>query len=475
LPAFTIKLAAPQILFMNETDVLPKLPPKLKGPWPFGSITWFAKDPLNFCEKIVPGYDGIFEVTSILFRAATDFKRMMFISDPDYVKHILQDNNRNYRKSFGYEMLKLLLGQGLVTSEGDFWRKQRRLIQPAFHRERLAAFAKIMTDECNEMLNKWEPLPDGSVVNLSHALMEMTLRIICKAMFSTDVNDAIEVVNREFNVANEKLIARVLHPLRVPLWIPTAGNLREKKAYSSIHQVVISIIEKRRKSGKHYDDLMAMLMEARDEDTGEMMSDEQIKDEVVTIFLAGHETTSVALAWLFHCLDENPEAETRLLEEAKNVLNGSAVGLDNLRQLEYTKMVIDETMRLYPPVWGLGRHAYEDDVIDGYLIPKDTNCFIPIFYLHRAEKYWKEPLKFMPERFNKENSKDRHRFVYFPFGGGPRLCIGNNFALMEMQLAVPMIVQRFKLSKPAGFTFKMDPLITMRPKPEMQMVIERRR
>ena len=219
---------------------------------------------------------------------------------------------------------------------------------------------------------------------------------------------------------------------------------------------------------------MAMLMEVKDEDSGEVMSDDQIKDEVVTIFIAGHETTSVALSWLFHCLEENPEVETQLLDESKTVLNGRTPGLGDLAQLEYTRMVMDETMRLYPPVWGVGRHSLEDDVIDGYQIPKDTNCLIPIYFIHRDEKYWPDPLKFIPERFNKENSKDRHRFVYFPFGGGPRQCIGNNFALMEMQLAIPMIVQQFKLHKPAGFKFKKDPLITMRPKPEMQMVITRR-
>ena len=454
--------------------IQPKSVPVLDGPWPLGSATYFAKGPLAFLDAYVPQYDGVFEVTSLFFKMTTDFKKMMFVTNPDYVKHIMQDNNRNYRKSFGYEVLKLLLGKGLVTSEGDFWRKQRRLMQPAFHRDRLAAFSKIMTDACTVMLDKWKALPDKSVINLSHDLMEMTLAIICKAMFSTGVNDVVEVVNREFNVANEKLIARAINPFRIPLWIPTPGNNRENQAYSALHQIVSEVITKRRKSTERYDDLMAMLMEMKDEDTGEMMSDLQIRDEVVTIFLAGHETTSVALAWLFHCLDENPEVEQKLLAEATTALNGRTPALDDLRQLEYTRMVIEETMRLYPPVWGVGRHALEDDMFGEYFIPKDTNCLISIYSIHRDPKYWPEPLKFVPERFSKENSKDRHRFVYFPFGGGPRLCIGNNFALMEMQLAVPMIVQYFKMHKPAGFKFELDPLVTMRPKPEMQMEISRR-
>jgi cytochrome P450 len=397
----------------------------------------------------------------------------MIVSHPDYVKHLLQDNNRNYRKSFGYKVMKLLMGQGLLTSEGDFWRRQRRLMQPAFHRDRLASFAKIMTDECHSLLEKWEALPDKSVVNVSHDMMEMTLTIVCKGMFSTDVDDAIEVVNREFSVANEKLIKRITKPVKIPLWIPTPSNIREKQAYHAIQDVVTEIIEKRRKSSDHYDDLMAMLMEAKDEETGEMMSDSQIKDEVVTIFLAGHETTAVALTWLFHCLDENPEVESRLVQEVKTVLNGRTPRLEDLRQLDYTRMVIEETMRLYPPAWIIGRRAHGDDEIDGYFIPKDTNCLIPVYQIHRDERYWEEPLKFKPERFSKENSKNRHKFIYFPFGGGPRLCIGNNFALMEMQLVVPMILQHFHLHKPENFKFKQDPLITMRPEPEMRMEVSK--
>ncbi len=460
---------------MTEMTTTDKHAPVVKGPWLLGSVIYFAQDPLHCLVKYVPQYDGIFQLTSSFLKLTTGLRRLMIVSHPDYVKQILQENNRNYRKSMGYEIMKLLMGQGLLTSEGDFWRRQRRLMQPAFHRDRLAAFARIMTDECNDLLKKWDNLPDKSIVNLSRDMMEMTLSIVCKAMFSTDVGDAIDVVSREFGIANEKIIRRITRPVKFPLWIPTPGNIREKKAYDAIHRVVAGIIEKRRNSSERYDDLMAMLMEAKDEDTGEMMSDSQIKDEVVTIFLAGHETTAVALTWLFHCLDENPEAENKLLQEAKTILNGRTPALDDLRQLDYTRMVIEETLRLYPPAWIIGRRANEDDVIDGYFIPKDTNCLIPVYQIHRDERYWEEPLKFKPERFSKENSKHRHKFVYFPFGGGPRLCIGNNFALMEMQLTVPMILEHFQLRKPENFKFKQDPLITMRPEPEMKMEIRRRK
>lgn len=435
----------------------------------FGSIHLFAKDPLKFFNDYQYQYDGIFRVKSPKY-----LEQIVVISKPDYVKHILQDNNKNYHKSFGYTIMKLLLGNGLLTSEGDFWRRQRRLAQPAFHRDRLATFVKIMTDAGNTHIKKWDSLPDGATVNLSTAMMQVTVDIVCKAMFSSDVEDAVAVVNKEFNVANEKLINRITSPVKIPLWLPTPGNIREQNSYKAIREVVEKIIDKRRQSAEHYDDLLAMLMEAKDEDTGEMMSNEQILDEVVTIFLAGHETTAVALTWLFHCLEENSEAEEKMLADAQNVLHGNIPQLEDLRALEYTRMVIDETMRLYPPAWVIGRHALNDDEIDGYHIPKGVNTLIPVYAIHRDKRYWDEPEKFMPERFSKEKAKSYHKFLYFPFGGGPRLCIGNNFALMEMQLIAPMILQRYKLRKPKGFQFKQDPLITMRPEPEMLMQVYKR-
>ena len=450
-------------------STLKQLPVLNAGNPIFGSIHLFAKDPLKFFIDYQYQYDGIFRVKSPSY-----LEQIVVVSKPDYVKHILQDNNKNYHKSFGYTIMKLLLGNGLLTSEGDFWRRQRRLAQPAFHRDRLAAFVKIMTDAGSTLLQKWDTLPDGTTINLSTAMMQVTVDIVCKAMFSADVEDAVAVVNKEFNVANEKLIKRITSHIKIPLWLPTPGNIREKNSYKAIRGVVEKIIDKRRQSTEHYDDLLAMLMEAKDEDTGEMMSNEQILDEVVTIFLAGHETTAVALTWLFHCLEENPEVESKLLDEAKNILQGNTPQLDDLRALEYTRMVIDETMRLYPPAWVIGRHSLGDDEIDGYHIPKGINTLIPVYAIHRDKRYWDEPEKFIPERFSKEKTKSYHKFLYFPFGGGPRLCIGNNFALMEMQLIVPMIVQHYKLRKPKGFQFKQDPLITMRPEPEMQMQIWRR-
>ncbi|MCF8465607.1 MAG: cytochrome P450 [Flavobacteriales bacterium] len=450
------------------------MPPLVKDGWPIGSARLFAEDPIAFCEKYIPQMGGVFQIKSIFFLVIREFEYVVLVTDPDMVKHIMVDNNRNYVKSYAYRVLKVLLGEGLLTSEGDFWRKQRRLLQPGFHRDRLATFVQIMTQAGQELVDKWSALPKGTEVDVSTSMMEMTLNIVCRAMFSSDVRDAMEVVNREFDLANENLINRVTNPFPLPYWLPAPSVKREKEGYNAIKNVVADIIEKRRSSKEKYDDLLAMLMEVEDADTGEKMSNKQIQDEVITIFLAGHETTAVALTWMMHCLEENPEVEEKLAEEEKRVLNGGTPVLDDLRELEYTRMVIDETLRLYPPAWIIGRHTLAEDQLGEYRIPNNTNCLIPVYYIHRDPKNWDEPLKFIPERFNKENSKGRHKFAYFPFGGGPRLCIGNNFALMEMQLIAPMLVRAFKLRKPKGFEFKKEPLVTMRPSPHMKMVLTSR-
>ncbi|MCF8461699.1 MAG: cytochrome P450 [Flavobacteriales bacterium] len=450
------------------------MPPLVKDGWPIGSARLFAEDPIAFCEKYIPQMGGVFQIRSIFFLVIKEFEHVVLVTDPDMVKHIMVDNNKNYVKSYAYRVLKVLLGEGLLTSEGDFWRKQRRLLQPGFHRDRLATFVQIMTEAGQELVDKWSVLPKGTEVDVSTGMMEMTLDIVCRAMFSSDVTDAMEVVNREFDMANENLINRVTNPFPLPYWMPLPSVKREKQGYDAIKNVVADIIEKRRSSTEKYDDLLAMLMEVEDADTGEKMSNKQIQDEVITIFLAGHETTAVALTWMMHCLEENPEVEEKLAQEERRVLNGRTPVLEDLRQLEYTRMVIDETLRLYPPAWIIGRHSMGDDQLGGYHIPVNTNCIIPVYYIHRDPKNWHEPLKFIPERFDKENSKGRHKFAYFPFGGGPRLCIGNNFALMEMQLIAPMLVRAFKLRKPKGFEFKKEPLITMRPSPHMKMVLTSR-
>lgn len=457
----------------KEKERALNMPPIAKGQSFIGSARDFANDPLRFFETAIPKYGDVFQVRSVFFRFISKFKTIVIVSDPDVIKHIMQDNNRNYIKSYGYRVLKLLLGEGLLTSEGDFWRKQRKLLQPGFHKERLASFVQIYAQASDDLVKDWSQ-SEGKEIDLSEAFMRLTLNVVCKSMFSTDVGDAMEIVNREFDYANERLIQRIKNPFPLPLWFPLPHVARERKSYDDIKKIVHQIIEKRRSSTHSYNDLLAMLMEVEDAETGEKMSNQQIQDEVITIFLAGHETTAVALTWLIHCLMENPDVLVKLRAEEKAVLNGRTPEIDDLRQLTYTKMVIDETLRLYPPAWIIGRHSLGADKLGSYEIPANTNCLVPVYYMHRNPKFWKNPEAFIPERFQKEETQKRHKFVYFPFGGGPRLCIGNNFALMEMQVIVPMLVRAFDFVNTPSAAVKKDPLITMRPNPHFKAIVQKR-
>lgn len=445
------------------TPTLPQ-PPAVPGHWLFGSGLDLALNPIEFLGKNSKKHGGIYRLTS-------RFKKLVVVQDPDLVKHILQDNNKNYIKSFGYDVLGLLLGKGLLTSEGDFWRKQRRLAQPAFHRERLNALVNTMVACTKDYLDVLER-KRGQEVDMSKEMMHVTLHIVAKSLFGSNVTDIVEAVGREMDIAQELAIERISNPFKLPMWIPTPGNLREKKSLDRLDKVMMDIIEKRRADPTPYDDLLQMLMEAKDEDTGEQMSDRQLRDECMTIFLAGHETTALALTWLWYMAHQNPAELNKLRAEAEQVLQGRDPLMGDVMKLEYTRMTIEETMRLYPPAWVIGRRNVADDTIGGYHIPAPTNLLIPVYQIHRDPDIWDEPLVFNPERFRKDKIKEKHRFAYFPFGGGPRLCIGNNFALMEMQIVVVMLVTRFTFSLVPGHPVVLDPLITLRAKHGMKMKIQ---
>jgi cytochrome P450 len=447
----------------------PGLPPHpAKEHWFFGNAFYLVNFPISFIEESMPSFDGIFLLTS-------RFLKMMIVNEPEYVKHIMQDNNKNYTKWLRNDVLELLLGNGLLTSEGDFWRRQRRLSQPAFHRERLALTADTMVNCTQKLVEKLEALPDKQGVDISKEMMGLTLDIVARAMFSTDVKEAVETVSREIEIASQLIIQRFKEPFRFPIWVPTPRNVKEKESVARLDAVLSSIIQARRKNTERFDDLLSMLMEAKDEDTGEQMSDAQLRDETMTIFLAGHETTAVALTWFWYLLDKNPIEAQKVYDEIDQVLQGRTPALADLHNLYYTKMAIDESLRLYPPAWITGRENMEEDEIGGYRIPKGYALLIPVYHIHRDPRIWKEPTKFMPERFTKENFKDIHRFAYFPFGGGPRQCIGNNFALMEMQLVIAMLVQKFRFKLSPGFEPELNPLVTLRTKNGMKMDVVARR
>lgn len=440
------------------------LPPAVKGHWLFGAGLNFALNPIPFLNKNRAEQGGIYLVPS---RA----KNIMVVQDPELVKYMLQDNNKNFIKSFGYDVLAMLLGKGLLTSEGDFWRKQRRMAQPAFHKERLNAMVSSMVSCTKDYIGKLEA-KRGQEVDLAKEMSHVTLHIVASSLFTSNVDDVVDAVAREMDIAQELAIERISNPFKLPVWIPTPGNLKERKSIARLDKVMLDIIENRRKDPNKYDDLLQMLMEVKDEDTGEQMSDRQLRDECMTIFLAGHETTALALTWLWYTLDNNPDEIEKLRTEAEAVLQGKDPQVEDVMKLEYTRMAIDEGMRLYPPAWAIGRRTVEDDEIGGYRVPKGYNLIIPVYHIHHDPKIWDDAESFIPERFRKGNLKDKHRFAYFPFGGGPRLCIGNNFALMEMQIVVAMMVTKFRFKHVEGHKVVLDPLITLRAKHGMQMHVE---
>ncbi|MFO0611176.1 MAG: cytochrome P450 [Polyangiaceae bacterium] len=434
--------------------------------------------------ELLPGPKGLPVLGSLLdvwddplrlFTAATsEFGpnvRLRFLSldyyllnDPAAIHHVLVQNSSNYRKSRNYQGLKVMLGEGLLTSEGDFWRKQRRLAQPAFHRDRLAAFAGSMVSCTSDMLDRWDREHHGTPFDLHRELMRLTFRIVGKTLLSTELDGAAKDIGDALNVALDWANDYVESLVRVPPWVPTPKNLRFSKAKEVIETLVDRIVAERRRAKDLGGDLLGMLMAAQDDATGERMSDRQLRHELLTLVLAGHETTANALTFVFYLLSLHPGAMRELAAEVERVLGDRAPTLGDLKQLAYTTMVIEEAMRIYPPAWILEREAIEADVVAGVAVPKDAMIGISPFILHRNHELYPNPEGFDPERFRPESSGARGKHHYLPFGGGPRFCIGNAFAMMELQIVVPMIVQRARLDLVPGFRLELDPSVTLRPR-----------
>jgi cytochrome P450 len=435
--------------------------------WLFGSGYLIRDNTHEEVVKLIKKYGEIYSLS-------LPFNRVVIAAKPEYAKYILVDNNKNYRKSLAYDMLRILLGNGLLTSEGDFWKKQRRLAQPAFHKQKLADLTAMMVRRAQEEVERLKKhAQSGEYFDVAPEMTTLTLDIISEAIFSNGVEDEkAELISRQITLLNQYATEKLNDPIRLPPSIPTPFNIRERKAVKVLDDVIYEIIDKRRKEGVSKSDLLSMLLDARDEETGEAMDNKQLRDEVMTIFIAGNETTANAMAWTLYLLSQNPEAEEKMVKELDDKLNaGVELDFTSVMGFHYVRQVIDESMRLYPPAWMVGRRNNEDDEIGGYRIIKDTNVLVPIWYLHRSEKYWSEPLKFKPERFAPENKHNIDRYVYFPFGGGPRLCIGNNFALLEMQIILIHLYRNYKFRLKENFKVEPEPMITLRPRYGMWMKV----
>lgn len=414
----------------------------VRGHFIFGQGFEFKKDPIGFFENMARENKGI---QSFRF----GYLPMISLTAPDLVKHVLQTNNKNYHKGIEYRQLMPLLGKGLLTNEGESWLSQRRLAQPAFHKKRIAGFKKVMEETVDEWVLK---IVNKNEIDIHDFMMRLTMDIVSKTLFSTNVKGKEDVVEEALADAMEMSYARIKRLANWPLWMPSPENNRFKKAIDDLNGVVNGIIEERRKSGARNDDLLDMLMYAEDEDTGAMMSDVQLRDEVMTLFLAGHETTANALTWWVYMMSKNADLRNKLISNLKRS--------DWDYNEPYLKACLEETMRLYPPVWIIGRRAIGDDQIGSTKIKKGDNVLICTKQIHSNADYWDDPKQFNPDRFMGDVNYDK--FLYFPFGGGPRFCIGNNFAMLEMQITAVKILQKVNLE--IEDYIDVDPLITLRPK-----------
>jgi len=458
--------AGPRLLQRKRHDPHPPGPP-----WPTAAQNTFSflRKALDFLLAMRERYGDVVSVPTLV-------GPFTLIFHPDGVRHVLQENHRNYNKDVpDYHVLSLVLGKGLLTNDGGSWLKQRRLIQPAFHRERVAAFGTLMSETALRWTEAWETgsfIETGRPLALTQEMSSLTLSIVAEALFGTDLSAENESVGRALTTVNHLLAKGFYLPWILSL--PTRERRRLHAARSALDTVVEQIIRERRRHRETHGDLLEMLLEARDEETGEGMTDQQVRDEVLTLLLAGQETTANALSWTFSLLAQHPHVEARLQEEYQRVLNGRPAIIEDLPQLPFTRMVVEEAMRLYPPAWGLGRRALGNDEIGDYSIPRGAYVLVFPYVTHRHPAFWERPDEFDPERFSAKLAAERHRFAYFPFGGGPRLCLGNQFALYEAQLILAAILPRYQLRLLPGAVVTPEPLVTLRPRGGLLMTVRRR-
>jgi cytochrome P450 len=452
---------------LSKQNASRRLPPGPKGLPLVGITAELVKDPLGFFYEAFQQYGDI-----VYFHVGN--RQFYMLNHPDDVQHVLQGNHRNFHKASTYEKLRPLLGNGLVTSEGAYWLRQRRLIQPAFHRKHLTVFALVMTQAAGEMLDRWEAsAQNGQPLDVASEFMHVTLEIVSRAMFSTDTAGFSDQIGQNLPIVLERTNERFWELLDLSR-LPTARNRHYWKSLGEMDKVIYQIIEQRRRSSESFDDLLTMLLEAVDEETGERMTDQQLRDEVITIYLAGHETTANALSWAQTLIPIHPEVEGKLQNEVDSVLQGRIPTMEDIPNLTYTRMVIDEVLRVYPSVWSVARTPLTTEEIGGYSIGPGANISLTPYITHRHPAFWEHPEVFDPERFSSERSAGRHPYAYFPFGGGPRLCIGNNFALTEATLLLAMITQRYKLELVPEQVIEPQPVVTLRPRHGVRVYVRPR-
>jgi len=439
-----------------------RYPPGPRQIFPLSGLLSYRKGPLPFFQNLAAQFGDL-----SYFRLGP--QEAFFLNHPDYIKDVLVTNHSSFHKGLALQRAKRLLGEGLLTSEDEVHRRQRRLAQPAFHRSRIASYAAVMTAYGLQTSARWR---DGDALDMSAEMMQLTLGIVGKTLFDADVVSDAQEVGEAMTVVMD-----LFNTITIPFFellqkLPLPQLRRFDAAKARLDAIIYRLIEQRRLAGEDRGDLLSMLLLAQDTEVdGGGMTDEQLRDELMTIFLAGHETTANALTWTWYLLSQNPEAEARLHEEIDRVLAGRVPGFDDVAKLKYTEMVLAESMRLYPPAWALGRLAMEDFEIGGYVVPRKSLVLMSQYVMHRDPRYFAEPFKFNPERWTAEARESRPQFSYFPFGGGPRRCIGEGFAWMEGILLIATIARQWQMRLVPNHPVVLKPVITLRPKHGMRMTL----
>ncbi|MCB0078980.1 MAG: cytochrome P450 [Anaerolineales bacterium] len=434
---------------------------------PLSELRALRDDPLSALVAIAERYGDIFSYPIA-------FQDIYVLNHPDHIEHVLVTNQKNYNKNtFQFNLLKAVTGNGLLASDGDYWRKQRRLIQPAFHKHRLERLGPIAVEASDRLLARWQSaIATGEVVDVEQAMLRVALEILGEALFSNDMRGDAATITRAVMVALDHIAYRARNPFAPPRWLPTRRNRRVHRAMQTLDDAVATLLSQRRRSTDRPDDLLTMLIEARDVETGEPMSDQQLRDELVTLLIAGHETVASALTWSWHLLATHPAALAALQSELATQLGGAPPTLDALANLPYTRAIFDEAMRLFPPNWIITRRAEQADEIGGYTIKAGSMVLISPYLTQRDPQLWDRPNAFDPSRFMPEAPRPS-RFAYFPFGSGTRLCIGKHFSLIEGPLVIATLAQKVTM-RAVNPTPHAEALVTIRPQGGLPMTIAAR-
>lgn len=424
------------------------------------SLYEYSRTPLEFSLKCARQYG---DIVSLSIGSIRNY----LLNDPSLIEEVLSKQNQNFTKDISYRILKKTFGNGLLLSDGELWKRHRKLMQSAFSSDRIASYASGIVEETSRMLATWRE----EVIDIHHEMSELTVKVITQSMFGVDGTETA----KEIMEALDTIMLQYFHQAEMffllPTWLPTIGNWKAHLATKRLNEIVYDIIEQRRQFPK--DDLLSIMLRIEDEN-GDGLSDRELRDEVMTLLLAGHDTTANALTWTLMLLAQNPEAEAKLVAEVRSVLQEGLPTIDDLAKLQYTEMVLKESMRLYPPAWALGREVTHDCTIGNYHFTRGTTIIVSQWVMHRDKRFFDNPEQFLPERWNDNLEQRLPRCAYFPFGAGPRVCIGKTFSMMEATLTLAMVVQQFSFTLVQQHSIELLPSITLRPKHGVKMMLTRR-